>query len=191
MTNVKPVDDQLLQCSLPIIPPISIRSKSGPLFSAFSSPNLIPSLISSNTSATIIFGNEQYDVHNSYDNTTGIFTAPFTGAYHIDVNVGIINNITASGNISATLNINDDILPETPIVVEPINDTITFLTINFSLDIALNTNDIVSVSVFNDSNGNVEALGLRYNVHFLGKIPNNTLSMQNKTVNGWNKKLSS
>lgn len=56
---------------------------SGACVSAYASMDT-PNLTGSNQNATVIFDTELVDSTSSYNTSTGVFTAPATGNYHVD-----------------------------------------------------------------------------------------------------------
>lgn len=58
------------------------------------------------STTTIIFNNEKTDIYNSYDNTTGVFTATKAGEYKIDFQV-MLQALSASATLQVDISFNN------------------------------------------------------------------------------------
>jgi hypothetical protein len=72
-SNATTVTGRVFDCGICVTP-------KQPSFCAYTS-GALTNVTGDGTSYTVVFGTERYDVGSNYNNSTGIFTAPYTGKY--------------------------------------------------------------------------------------------------------------
>lgn len=142
-----------------------IISTGGIAFSAkkvgASNLNVLP-----NTSYTIPFSVEEYDYQSSFNNSTGEFTAPISGVYHLDASILWSSSSTGTGEAIMFLMVNGAINAG---VITPINLNKSCTT-QISRDIQLSSGDVVKIDISQTSATSQLITNTDYYVRFSGHL---------------------
>jgi hypothetical protein len=120
-----------------------------------------------NTTATIVFNTESFDPSNSYDNTTGVFTAPADGMYWVSVT--LTSNANASTTVTAAVVVNGTPVPGTAMAESLPNGSID-ITMGTSVLLELNAGDLVRVDLTTPGGIIVESDSTQLSIHYASMI---------------------
>jgi hypothetical protein len=104
-------------------------------------------VISNSSQTTIIFNNTEFDTHGTYDNTTGIFTAPNSGYYQVNGKAGA-SIPGASASFVLYLYVNLTAMSETWETTDTVTNNRTVLMNEL---VYLNKDDEVRLDVFHNT----------------------------------------
>ena len=118
-----------------------------------------------NTTATIVFNTTLLDPNSNYNNTTGVYTVPFTGVYLISLTV---NTQTSAQPATETVNIVRNGVPVTGASISQVishNNARQPLT-TMSL-LSLTTGDLIRVDYTTNKNDTIQANDTHIGIHFM------------------------
>ena len=110
--------------------------------------------ISTATGVTVVFDTETFDQNGDFNTSTGVFTAPVTGRYQLNVKVYLQEIPTNTAYIYAQLNTSNNAAFE---VIDPaaFDQDMTYYTLNINILADMDANDTASVLVYQQG-GNVQ-----------------------------------
>lgn len=94
--------------------------------------------------ATIVYATESYDASSSYDNTTGIYTAPIAGQYHVNAALLITGTIALNNTLIMEIQVNGTVWARKTIFLAA---GLTDGKIDITDDVQLGATDTVQIQV--------------------------------------------
>lgn len=123
--------------------------------------------INNSATADVTTYTEVVDYGADFDNTTGVFTAPYAGLYHFDVNMSVTDVGSATGRVESNLLVNGAAKGHAFGQGAATNNDPSM---NQSITISLAANDAVKVSITNNSGANEPLVDASFSGFLVGRV---------------------